>query len=64
MEFVFSSFPTAATGFSSYRLSLGQQVRSPLDVLFTGGGESDESDDEDDNRSDDGNLLFSIIAVR
>jgi hypothetical protein len=61
MEFVFSSFPTAATGFSSYRLSLGQQVRSPLDVLFTGGG---ESDDEDDNRSDDGNLLFSIIAVR
>ena len=23
-----------------------------------------ESDDEDDNRSDDGNLLFSIIAVR
>jgi hypothetical protein len=61
MEFVFSSFPTAATGFSSYRLSLGQQVRSPLDVLFTGGC---ESDDEDDNRSDDGNLLFSIIAVR
>ena len=61
MEFVFSSSPTAATGFSSYRLSLGQQVRSPLDVLFTGGG---ESDNEDDNRSDDGNLLFSVIAVR
>jgi len=38
MEFVFSSFPTDATGFSSYRLSLGQQVRSPLGVFFTGGG--------------------------
>ena len=38
IEFAFNSSPNAATGFSPYRLSLGQKVRTSLDALFTGEG--------------------------
>jgi hypothetical protein len=51
IEFAFNASPNAATGFSPYRMSLGQEVRTPLDALFTGGG---ESDDDEDDQSDDG----------
>ena len=41
-EFAYNSAPNASTGFSPFKLTLGQEARSPLDTLFTGGGESDE----------------------
>ena len=46
IEFAYNSAPNASTGFSPYKLSLGQEARSPLDTLFTGGGESDDDDDD------------------
>ena len=47
IEFAYNSSPNASTGFSPYKLTLGQEARSPLDTLFTGGGESDDEDDDD-----------------
>jgi len=47
IEFAYNSSPNASTGFSPFRLSLGQEARSPLDSLFTGGGELSDDDDEE-----------------
>ena len=61
IEFAYNSSPNASTGFSPFRLSLGQEARTPLDTLFTGGGEL--SDDDDDDEEDQANNISAAQSV-
>ena len=46
IEFAHSSAPNASTDFSPYKLTLGQEARSPLATFFHGGGVNSDGDDE------------------
>ena len=63
IEFAYNSTPNAVTGLSPYRLTLGQEARSPLDALFTGGGE-DSDDDENHSTEEKSKLRYGNDVAR